>query len=309
MPTWNELLTEWTQQPEDSRIQWLLAKMGESAHEVAQLRGDKNVILYGSAFLQKQNVPASHVSLTHEEINGLMGVIKGMNWNKGLTLILHTPGGITNATESFVDYLRAKFSGIEVIVPTFAMSAGTMISLASDRIVMGKHSQLGPIDPQMPMPGGRSYSARAIVEQFNQAKREIVADQLVAHAWAPIIATSGPALLQEAQNNLDYSEQMVANWLAKFMFAGDSDNIAHGKAVAEYFNDNTKHKSHGRRIGIDEVRAQGVVVEELEANQDLQESVLTIYHLMTVLFEQTLITKIIWSNNSQSWIKNWNGAA
>lgn len=308
MPTWNDLLGHWTQLDENARLPWLTDSLTEALREVGALRGAKNVVLYGSAFLQKQNVPASHVSLTHEEINGLMGVIKGMDWMSGLTLILHTPGGITNATESFVDYLRAKFPSIEVIVPTFAMSAGTMISLASDRIFMGKHSQLGPIDPQMPMPGGRSYSARAIVEQFKQAKAEIIADQLVAHAWAPIIAASGPALLQEAQNNLDYSEQMVANWLAKFMFSGDGDNVQHGKDVAEYFNDNTKHKSHGRRIGLDEVRDQGVVVEELEADQALQESVLTAYHLMTLLFEQTLITKLIWGHNGQSWIKNWNGS-
>jgi len=184
-----------------------------------------------------------------------------------------------------------------------------MISLASDRVIMGKHSQLGPIDPQMPMPGGRSYSARAIVEQFKQAKTEILEDQQLAHAWAPIISASGPALLQEAQNNLDYSEQMVANWLSKFMFLGDADAVEHGKSVAEYFNDNTKHKSHGRRIGIEEAAAQGVVTEELEASQDLQEAVLTSYHLMTIFFEQTLMTKMIWSDRGQSWIKNWNGPA
>lgn len=309
MPTWNELLTQYAAQPEPDRIPWLSSQLSASLAEVSALRGGKQVILYGSGFLQKQNVPSGHLSITHEDVNGLMAVLKGMDWTRGLTLVLHTPGGVTNATESLVDYLRAKFAAIEVIVPAFAMSAGTMISLASDRVVMGKHSQLGPIDPQMPMPGGRSYSARAIVEQFKQAKKEILEDQLLAHAWAPIISASGPALLQEAQNNLDYSEQMVANWLSKFMFSGDSDAVEHGKTVAEYFNDNTKHKSHGRRIGMEEAADQGVIVEALEDSQDLQEAVLTAYHLMTLFFEQTLITKMIWSDHSQSWIKNWAGPA
>lgn len=58
-----------------------------------------------------------------------MSVMFGMDWNKGLTLVLHTPGGVTNAAETLVAYLRSKFNYIEVIVPTFAMSAGTMISL------------------------------------------------------------------------------------------------------------------------------------------------------------------------------------
>ena len=57
-----------------------------------------------------------------------------MDWDKGLTLLLHTPGGVTNAAETIVEYLHTKFSYIEVIVPTYAMSAGTMISLSSNLI-------------------------------------------------------------------------------------------------------------------------------------------------------------------------------
>lgn len=73
----------------------------------------------------------------------------------------------------------------------------------------------------MPMPGGRSYSARAIVDQFDQAKAEITADPVVAHAWAPVLASLGPALVKEASNNLEYSEKMVANWLD--VLIGDVD--------------------------------------------------------------------------------------
>ncbi len=148
-----------------------------------------------------------------------MSVIHGMDYSKGLTLIMHTPGGVTNATETIVSYLRSKFSYIEVIVPTFAMSAGTMISLAADKIIMGRQSQLGPIDPQMPA-GGRIVSAIAILDQFERAKKEISEDREQAHLWAPILPSLGPALLQEAQNAIDYSEQIVTDWLEKYMFKG-----------------------------------------------------------------------------------------
>ena len=40
---------------------------------------------------------------------------------------LHTPGGDPNAVESIVEYLHAKFSRIEVIVPYLAMSGGATI--------------------------------------------------------------------------------------------------------------------------------------------------------------------------------------
>lgn len=309
MPVWNQLLSEFEAVSPEQRGLWITNQFATWLGKVSALRKDKNVIIYGSAFLQKQDVPASFVSITHEDLNGLMAVIKGMEFEKGLTLILHTPGGVTNATESLVDYLHAKFPSIEVIVPTFAMSAGTMISMAADRIVMGHHSQLGPIDPQIPTVAGRSYSAQTIVDQFDAAKADIARDPIFAHAWAPILASLGPGLLKESSNALAYSEKMVANWLENYMLAGDADASTRAAEIAKYFADNSHHKSHGRRIGRDEAAAQGLVIEELETNQDLQEAVLTVYHLMTIWFEQTNFTKMIWGTTGNQWLKNWGGTA
>lgn len=263
--------------------------------------------MYASGFLQKQNVPSSHISITHEDVNGFMGAVHGVDRKKGLTLIMHSPGGVTNATESIVSYLRQVFDSVEVIIPAFAMSAGTMISLASDKITVAKHGQLGPIDPQMPMPGGRMAPARSIVEQFNTAKSEILANPMMAHAWAPINSQLGPALLQEAENALAYSEEIVANWLAKYMLSDEAESTEMGKSVARYFNDASVHKSHGRRIGYVEAQSQGLKIERLEDDEILQEKVLTAYHRMTICFEQTNVTKFIWSSSGNTWIKSWVG--
>jgi len=305
VPSWNDLLTEFIAQPDDNRDAWIHARVVDALTTIGTLRGGRRVIMYGSGFLQKPTAPPAHSMITHEDLNGLMAVIYGMEWDKGLTLILHTPGGVTNAAESLVSYMRSKFDDVEVIVPAFAMSAGTMISLASDRIVLGRQSQLGPIDPQL-SGGGRSVSARAVVEQFDRAQREVLANTAAAHVWAPIVASLGPALLQEAQNALDYSERMVAEWLSQYMFAGSPTSVQDGQRVAQHFNDATTHKSHGRRIGRDEARAQGVTVEDLESNQDLQEAVLSAYHLMTIVFEQTVSTKMLWSDHDRTWVKNWD---
>jgi hypothetical protein len=257
--------------------------------------------MYASAFLQKPAAPGSTLQLTLEEINGFMSVMYHMDWSKGLTLILHTPGGVTNATETLVEYLFTKFEYIEVIVPTYAMSAGTMISLAADRIIMGRQSQLGPIDPQMPV-GGLFVSARAIVEQFERAKGEILKDLTLAHVWAPILQSVGPALLQEAQNALEYGETMVARWLTTHMLKTSPDLA---KATAAHFNDASKHKSHGRRIDREEARQNNVVVEDLETSQQLQEAVLTAYHLATIIFAKSPATKLLISDAGRVWLKNF----
>ncbi|OBG91642.1 hypothetical protein A9X05_11275 [Mycobacterium sp. E3298] len=265
--------------------------------------------MYGSAFLQKPDIPNNNITITNEDLNGLMSVIHRMNCSLGLSLILHTPGGQTNATETFVSYLRTKFTDIEVIVPAFAMSAGTMISLSADRIIMGRQSQLGPIDPQMQLSNGGSISARAVTEQFDRAQKDVLGNVANAHVWAPIVQSLGPSLLQEAQNALDYSETMVARWLAKAMFKSATDPAAEGNRVAHHFNDATTHKSHGRRIDRDEARGQGVVVDDLEDEQPLQEAVLTVYHLMTLMFGRGETVKVFWSDSGSIWAKNWAGAA
>ncbi|OBK85271.1 hypothetical protein A5649_02695 [Mycolicibacter heraklionensis] len=308
MPAWDELLTKVNELGSDTSGAWMQEQLTSSLRQIGVLRGDRNVILYASAFLQKPDIPGTYLMITNEDLNGLMSVIYKMDCSKGVTLVLHTPGGVTVAAETMVSYIRSKFSDVEVIIPTFAMSAGTMLCLSADRIVMGRQSQLGPIDPQMSVGGGRSMSARAVTEQFERAKAEILQDVATAHVWAPIMQSHGPALLQEAQNALDYSERMVAHWLTTWMFRDFEDPDAAGKATAKHFNDATEHKSHGRRIDRDEARLQKLVVEDLEDNQALQEQVLTAYHLMTIVFTQTPAVKLIWSDAGRLWQKGWSGS-
>lgn len=306
MGAWNELLEGFDaalQQDPARADKYLIGGLREALAEVGRLRGGRHVLLYGSAFLQKPQAPATNLQLTQEDLNGFMSTIYGMDWDRGLTLVLHTPGGQTIATETVVDYLRSKFEKIEIIVPAIAMSAGTMIALGSDHVVMGRQSQLGPIDPQMPIPAtGRTISARAIVDQWRQARDEIIEDRAVAHAWAPIISTLGHGLLVEAQNALDYGEEMVTRWLTANMFGGDSAGAAQ---AASHFNAAEVHKSHGRRISREEAQGVGISIEDLEDRQELQEAVLTAYHLMTIIFEKTPATRLIASDTDRRWVKSW----
>jgi ClpP class serine protease len=116
--------------------------------QLAELTG-RNVIVYYSAFLQKPNPEFQlHLQVSDSDKNGFMATVHQMDRTKGLDLFLHTPGGDAAATESLVHYLREMFgTDIRAVVPQIAMSAGTMIALSCKEILMGKHSNLGPIDP------------------------------------------------------------------------------------------------------------------------------------------------------------------
>lgn len=69
-----------------------------------------------------------------------------------LSLILHTNGGDTSAAWRLVNLLHTFCDELEVIIPAKAMSAGTLISLGANKIVMTKQAALGPIDPSLTHP-------------------------------------------------------------------------------------------------------------------------------------------------------------
>ncbi|MCJ9707637.1 hypothetical protein LWS69_01140 [Bordetella hinzii] len=69
-----------------------------------------------------------------------------------LSLILHTNGGDTSAAWRLVNLLHTFCDELEVIIPSKALSAGTLISLGADKIVMSKQAALGPIDPSLNHP-------------------------------------------------------------------------------------------------------------------------------------------------------------
>ena len=301
MATWAELQDELGRVAPESRGAFISEKSHQSIDRIVEIY-DRNILYYASGFLQKPQVPGLFTSINMEDINGYMSGVHGHDFQKGLLLILHTPGGLAEAAQTIVSYIRSKYDAIDVLIPTYAMSAGTMISLACDRIIMGRQSQLGPTDPQL-MVGDRSYSAHSIVRQFEEAQQNIVGNPILAHAWAPVLRSFGPALLQEARNAIAYGEDIVQNWLQQYMFANRSDAARSAEEVAEYFSSN-EHRSHGRRIDRNEARSQRLEVVDLENDQYLQDEILTLYHLSTLAFEMGPALKFILSSNGRMWVKN-----
>ena len=98
-----------------------------------------------------------------------MSVVESLDKNKGLDLIIHTPGGSLDATESIIDYLHASFGeDIRAVIPQLAMSCGTMLACSCKEILMANHSSLGPVDPQI-----IDIAAKNVKKEFDQAKKEI----------------------------------------------------------------------------------------------------------------------------------------
>ncbi|MFA5213038.1 MAG: serine protease [Methanoregula sp.] len=301
MPTWGEILQELNQgYPQYQSTIFDIVRRKYLVRLANHSR--RNCILYATNFMQPGKDPHG-VSINDEDIQGLMEVIHGLTGQK-LDLILHSPGGSPEAAAAIVSYLRSKFSDIRVIIPHEAMSAATMICCASNRIVMGRHSFIGPIDPQFILQtqfGMMSVPAQAILDQFEKAQEECKDPQKMG-AWLPILSQYGPALLVQSQNAIDLSKKYVLEWLEKYMFSGVADG-AKARAISESLSDHTRFKSHGHHINRDEARRIGLVVDDLESDQVLQDLVLSVYHSTTHTFSGTPAIKIIENQNGRSFVK------
>lgn len=251
-----------------------------------------------------EGVPPELISITEEDVQGLMEVVHGLKGTE-LDLIIHSPGGSPEATEAIVSYLRSKFDDIRVIIPQAAMSAATMLACSSNRIIMGRHSSIGPVDPQFILQtqlGPQMVPAQAILDQFELAKLEC-ADPKNLAPWLPILSQYGPALLVQCKNALALSETLVSQWLELFMFANQKDAKKISKKIARKLSNHKIFKSHGRHINRDQARKLGLIVDDLEEDQDFQDLILSVFHATTHTFNGTGAVKIIENHLGKAFIK------
>ena len=226
MASWNEILDRFGQMPSPYD-----AVRREYISRLSVCTG-RNTILYYSAWLQKSLMAngSFDFGINDNDKTGFMTCIYKMDKSKGLDLILHTPGGDISATESLVVYLKSIFGNdIRVIVPQMAMSAGTMIACCAKEIIMGKHSNLGPIDPQYGM-----YRAHGIIEEFNSIKQEYTTNPNTSLAWGPILSKYTPTLIGECQKAIDWSNGLVEQWLTENMFSKDPKAVDKARAIVDY---------------------------------------------------------------------------
>lgn len=286
MPNWDEIGREIAAGQREARQVYDQVRRSylKKLHEHTK----RNCILYCSGWLQTPNAPPSATSITDFDTNGFMNACNGLQHQDGLDLILHTPGGEIAATQAIVTYLKGMFPDIRVIVPQLAMSAGTMIACAATKIIMGKQSSLGPIDPQL---GG--LPAHGILEEFQQAHREISQDPSKIPVWQPIIAKYPPTMIGECQKAIALAEMMVKQWLENGMFNGRTNPAGDAASVVDQLADHSTTLSHARHFSADECVAMGLDIEMLEADQILQDLVLIVHHAAMHALSATGTLKII----------------
>lgn len=279
MASWSELLNETEKAKEP--IAFLNAKRSQILLEMSNHTG-RNVITYYSSWLTKPQAPDTEINDLDK--NAFMQAIYQMDKSKGLDLILHTPGGGVAATESIVDYLNSIFSDIRAIIPQLAMSAGTMIALSCDSIMMGKQSNLGPIDPQC-----RGISCQEALDEFETAKQEVANNNSSLGLWQILLSKYTPTFLTSCKYSIEWSKSLATDWIQN----NSNIEINNVTNIINLFVEHNESKSHDRHISKEKCKQVGLNIINMEDDQKLQDLILSLHHCYMILFDKTIITKAI----------------
>ena len=297
MPNWNKVVEEVSQAQalDKEAYDTVRRKYLEQLHKYTK----RNIIAYYSGFLAKPRIPG--MEITDEDKNGFMACVNEMDREKGLDLFLHTPGGDIAATESLVHYLREMFGNdIRAVVPQIAMSAGTMIACSCDSILMGMHSNIGPVDPQFD-----GIPAIGIIQEVSRAFNEIKADQRAAHVWNPILSNLKPSSIQQCNWAIERSEEFLVSTLKDGMLRDlpDSEKDNRSNLIKDRLTNLAQNKAHNRHIHFQECKDIGLTIESLEEDRTLQDLVLTVHHCFMYTLANTAIIKIIEDHRGRTILK------
>ena len=122
------------------------SKRKELYQSIEQMRGTKVL-----AFITSDR-RGMETQIAQDCIDPFVDLLETIGPTQRISLLLHTNGGETLAAWRLVNLVRMFGDDLEVLIPLKALSAGTLISIGADRVVMTKQAALGPIDPSINNP-------------------------------------------------------------------------------------------------------------------------------------------------------------
>lgn len=271
---------------------------------ISKLREDRDVLVYAADLNKRTDL----ISINYSDLLPISDQLSNLKGKK-IDLIIETPGGSGEVAEDIVKLLHDKYDEVGVIIPGWAKSAGTIIAMSGNEILMGSISALGPIDAQLTWQG-KHFSAHALLEGFKKIKKEVEETGILNKAYIPILQGISPGEIENAQNALGFAEELVKKWLIEYKFKHwdvHSDNKKsvtpeekekRAKEIAEKLCDHGYWKTHARSIKLKDFEEMKVKMTDYTQNLALNEAITRYYTLLQMTFG-TSIYKVFETQNSQ----------
>lgn len=209
------------------------------------------------------------------------------NKKKKLLFVLESHGGFAETARRISDVLRFHYEVVDFLVPSHAMSAGTILVMSGDAIHMDYYSVLGPIDPQVE---GGTDKSRLIPALGFLVKYQELLDKAnagtITTAEMNILMNFNQGELYSYEQARDLSRVLLEEWLAKYKFKNwvetesrklavtDAMRKVRAREIADALNDVKRWNSHGIGINMETLRRElRLVIDDFGLNQKLNGAV------------------------------------
>jgi ClpP class serine protease len=206
----------------------------EAIARIEKARGSRviAIIHHRDRAYMKARVPHTYIDM--ETAEEFLSAMRGVKPDQPLDIVLHTPGGVLVAAQQIAAAIKAHRGRKTAFVPYHAFSAGTLIALAVDEIVMAPQAMLGPIDPQID-----GLPAVSLVHLLQKKSVDAIDDLFF-------------ILADDARKAVEETRRMAC----------DLVNPAHTRDAACALTDGLSSgtRTHGDAITFEEAKAQGLNV-------------------------------------------------
>lgn len=273
--------------------------------ELLKLIGEYNSLRETYLFVYAAAIgkPIPTVPLEQADFYILRDLLSGQEKRNKVDVYLETPGGSGETAEEIGRFLHNNFETVSFVISGEAKSAGTIIALSGDEILMTETGSLGPIDAQVKI--GRSIVSAYDYMEWVKEKREEAEKQGALNPFdATMIAQISPGELGRVFHSLKFAEDLVKDWLVRYKFKNWISTETHKKAVtdsmkkqraeeiAKELTNHSKWRSHGRSIKIEDLESIGLKVTRIDSDPQLANIVYRIQTVCRLLFETTTSFKI-----------------
>jgi len=211
--------------------------------DIERLTDRRLLVYFADRFAQNSGIEAADISYFVELLSDVPD-------GSPVDILVETNGGVTDATESIVSLLRNRVPGFRAIVANGAKSNGTLICLASQAIMMGPQSELGPIDPHL-----------------QGTPCTILAQPQFANLNYPLHELGKLALKQTAK----LAEMLLRDGMMKGRPEADVQHVVNALGT------NSVYFSHGSAIDLVEAKALGLEIEAKAAGDAVWERLWLLY--------------------------------
>jgi hypothetical protein len=213
----------------------------------------------------------------------------------GLAVVLETEGGFIEVAQRIAETMRRHYQRVDFIVPNHAMSAGTVLVMSGDAIWMDYYSVLGPIDPQVPKPGGGGMiPALGYLIQYDRLIEKARKKQLNSAELTFLVSKFDPAELYRYEQARELSISLLKEWLVRYKFGKWTKTETRRKPVtkamrtrraaevAKVLNNTDRWHSHGRGISMEVLRRDvRIKIDDFGKNAELNQKIRAYHKLLS----------------------------